>query len=376
MNLYQNIASTDFRDYAKSRGWQQLADAVADGLFVLSNPAFEKRQLVIPINSSLPDYADAISIALHKLAELENRPVTSIISALNEIKDDTLRFRVVDTRNEEKYIPLSYAVSAINGTKEMLLSAACTVLKPQAHHPRLSRSEALELVDKSKFRHTETGSFVIKVSTPVKALDIQGNLFEDELPFVRQTTLVLNNAMGDLVTAIEADTLDNLIDEVKAATAPYLSSNLCKAITNFQEDHNDYDLYIDFSWAGALPVPASMPLYDRIKIQKDYFSRIDDVRRELKNTEQQKIDDVFMATVERLSGEIGDDNNRSGEVILNLYKEGEVIRARTILDAEAYRNADLSHMTAGSFLKIKGKLHQGNQPRNLTDITLVELILP
>jgi len=376
MNVFQNISSTDIRDYANTQGWQQVVEALADGLFVLNNPHHLRRQLVFPIDSAQPDYSDAVSIVLQKLAEIQQKPISNIVAAIEEIKDDTLRFRIVDARNEETFIPLSYAVSALNGAKEMFLSAACTVLKPQIHHPRLSRSEALELIDKSKFRHTETGSFVIKVSAPVRAMELQGRLFEDDLPFIRQTTLVINGGLSKLVSAIQADTLDTLIDTIKSEPNPQISSNLCKAVTNFKEEHGDFDLYVNFTWAGSVGLPSNFAVQNQIKIQKDYFSRIDDVRRELKRSEQQKLEDVFMATVEHLSGDMGNDNKRSGEVILNLYKDSEVIRARIILDAEQYKMADVSHMTADSYLKIKGKLHPGNQPRIFSEVSSFELILP
>lgn len=376
MNVFQNISSIDIRDYAKSLGWQQVAEALGDGLFVLNHPHHYRRQLVFPIDSAQPDYSDAVSIVLNKLAEIHQKSVNNIVAAIEEIKDDTLRFRIVDTRNEETFIPLSYAVSALNGAKELFLSAACTVLKPQIHHPRLSRSEALELIDKSKFRHTETGSFVIKVSAPVRAMELQGTLFEDDLPFIRQTTLVINNGLNKLVSAIQTDTLDTLIDTIKSEPNPQISSNLCKAVTNFKEEHDDFDLYVNFTWAGSVGLLSNFAVQNQIKIQKDYFSRIDDVRRELKRSEAQKLEDVFMATVEHLSGEMGSDNQRSGEVILNLYKDSEVIRARIILDTEQYKMADTSHMTADSYLKIKGKLYPGNQPRIFSEISSFELIMP
>lgn len=376
MNVFQNISSTDIRDYAKSQGWQQVGEALADGLFVLNHPHHLRRQLVFPIDSAQPDYSDAVSIVLHKLADIQQQPINSIVAAIEEIKDDTLRFRIVDTRNEETFIPLSYAVSALNGAKEMFLSAACTVLKPQVHHPRLSRSEALQLIDKSKFRHTETGSFVIKVSAPVRAMDLQGSLFEEDWPFVRQTTLVINSGLNKLVSAIQTDTLDKLIDKIKSERNPQVSSNLCKAITNFKEEHDDFDLYVDFKWAASVGLPSGFAVQNQIKIQKDYFSRIDDVGRELKRSEQQKLEDVFMATVEHLAGDMGSDNKRSGEVVLNLYKDSEVIRARIILNAEHYKMADISHMTADSYLRIKGKLHPGNQPRLFSEISSFDLILP
>ncbi len=376
---FQHIAPTDIRDLAKSLGWLQLPEAIADNLYVLNNLALPKRQLVFPLNSDAPDYSESVEIVLNKIAEIQNKSIGYVMSELNELKDDTLRFKVVDARNENSFIPLSYAVAAINGAKEMFLSAACSVLKPQSFHPRLSRTEAQELVEKSKFRHTEKGSFVLKVSTPVNAMELQGNIFPAEnFPFVRQTTLTINQGLTKLVTAIEADTLTQLVDEIKNGATPEISSNLCKAVTNFQEEHNDFDLYVDFTWASSLPVPANISTRKIIKIQKDYFSRIDDVRRELRDTaqEKKKQEDVFMASVERLDGELGNDGNRSGEVILNLLQEDEIIKAKTILSSAQYVEADEAHMTSGAFIRIKGKLNPGNQPRNLTDVTLFELIRP
>jgi hypothetical protein len=372
---FQHIAPTDLRDFVKSLGWQQVLEAVQDNLFVLVNPNFTRRQLVFPIDSDSPDYADAVELTLRKLSDMQNTPLSAIISLLREVKDDTLRFKVMDSRHEDSYIPLSYAVSAINGTKELFLSAACTALRPQLHHPRLSRVEAQELVEKSHFRHTEKGSFVLKVSSPVNAMEVQGNMFDEDIPFVRQTTLVIYKALHKLITAIQRDTLQQLIDGMKQNPTQEISSNLCKAITSFQEEHDDFDLQIDFSWAAAIPIPTHYNIRNSVRIQKDYFSRIDEVRRELRTTSEQ-MEDTFIATVERLDGDLGEDGRRSGEVIFNLYKGDEIIRAKANLNTTQYGQADIAHMTADAYIKMKGRLHSGNQPRSLTNISLFELLLP
>jgi hypothetical protein len=371
--LYKHILPSDIRDYAKSRGWIFNQATIKDGFYLGSNSG-GGRQLNFPVNTDAADYFEAIDLTLKKLAEFDTKPVDFIISEIQELKDDCLRFKVIDDRNEEKYIPLSYAVSAINGAKDLFVSAASTVLKPQAHHPRMNRSEALELIDKSRFRHTERGSFILRVTCPVKAVETQSNLFEENIPFVRQTTLTINKAVSDLVTAIQADTLDNLVDEIKQQQNHFISSNLCKAITNFQEEHEDFDLMLDFKWSLTQPQPQNFRVVNDIKIQRDYFARIDDVRRDLRNTEKQK-EDFFVGSVERLDGEIID-GQRAGEVILNLYREDEIIRAKVILDAEQYKLADAAHMAAGdsAYIHLRGKLHTGNQPRLLTDISYFELI--
>jgi hypothetical protein len=373
---FKNIAPTDLRDYAKSFGWQLLDKALADELYVLSHPQYPKRQLVFPINTEVLDYEDSIEISIHKLSEITHKPIAVIFSEISELKDDTLKFRILDTRNENSFIPLSYAVTAINGAKELFLSAACNVLKPQMHHPRLSKIEAWQFLEASRFRHTETGSFVLKVSSPVKSLEFQGNLYDKTIPFVRQATLAINHGLTKLVTAIQSDTLTKLIDEIKKSEKPLISSNLCKAITCFKEEHNDFELFVDFDWARELSISTDISVKKSIKIQKDYFTRIDEVRRELRNFEQKhNKEEVFIGTVEQLAGDIDNEGKRSGEVILNLYQgDDEIIKAKTSLNSEQYIKADKAHMTSGAYIRVKGKLHLGNQPRNLTNVTVFELI--
>jgi len=162
-----------------------LQKQLKDKAFVASHPDFDRRQINFPTETTAPDYAEAIELAISKIAALQGKTMASVIAEIQELKDDTVKFRVIDGRNEDSFIPLSYAVSAINGAKELFVSAACSVLKPQAHHPRLNRSEALGLIEKSRFRHTEKGSFTLKISSPLKAFDIQANLFSNDTPFCK-----------------------------------------------------------------------------------------------------------------------------------------------------------------------------------------------
>ena len=114
-----------------------------------------------------------------------------------------------------------------------------------------------------------------------------------------------------------------------------------------------------------------------VRLERGYFSRIDDVRRELRNSERQsKKKEVFAATVEHLAGEIDENGERSGTLILNLMLDDEIINAKTELNAAQYRDADVAHMTKGAFISVKGQLHPGNKPRNLTDVSTFELIKP
>ena len=378
MNLETLIPPTDLRDYAKDQGWVLLKEAAKDRLYVMTNPSFDRRQLVFPMDTTAPDYSEAVMLVVGKLAAMEGRSDQAVIKNLLEVGDDAIAFRVTTPRPDERSLPLAFAGSMVTGAQQLLLASACTVLKPQAHHPRLSRTEAQQFLETAKFRHTQPGSFVLNVSCPVQGLDVQAPLLPDEAeaPFVRRTTATLRKALGELVTAIETDSLDTFVEATKNGANPIVSSNLCEALTRFEDSSLKNSVEIGITWAAAIPKPANEGRISIIRIQHDYFPRIEEVRRELRSKEQH-LEDVFPATVERLDGEMGDDGKRSGEVILRLLlPDGdELVRARANLTTDQYELADKAHMTDGAFVKVAGKLHPGRQPRQLSNIKSFELML-
>jgi hypothetical protein len=376
MNFEPIIAPTDLRDYAKAQGWILLKEAAKDRLYVMSHPRFGGRQIVFPMDTTAPDYAEAISLMVEKIAAMEQRAPDAVFKSLMEVGDDAVAFRVASHRTEERYLPLSFAAAMVAGVQQLLLASACTVLKPKAHHPRLSRSEAQQFLETARFRHTQPGSFVLNVSCPVQAMDVQAPLLQDEFdaPFVRRATLTLQRSLRELVLAIETDSLDGLVESIKKSETPLISSNFCEALTHFEDESLKNSVDIGITWAASIPRPPDEPVVSVVRIQHDYFSRIEEVRRELRSNEKH-VEDVFIGTVERLDGEMGEDGRRSGEVILSLLlPEGEQVRSRTSLNAEQYAKADQAHMTESTYVKVAGKLHPGRQPRQLSELRAFDLI--
>ena len=377
MNLETLIAPTGLRDYAKEQGWNLNKDAARNRLYVMTNAHFAGRQLVFPMDTTAPDYTEAIMLVVEKLAAMEGRSPQAIFKSLLEVGDDAIAFRVTTPRPDERSLPLAFAGEMVSGAQQLLLASACTVLKPQPHHPRLSRTEAQQFLETVRFRHTQPGSFVLNVSCPVLALDVQAPLLPDEAdaPFVRRATSTLCRALRDLVTSIETDSLAELVEAAKNGRATGISSNLCEALTRFEDESLKNSVEIGIAWAASIPKPANEARVSTVRIQHDYFSRIEEVRRELRSKEQH-MEDVFPGTVERLDGEMGPDGRRAGEVILSLLSsDGEQVRARANLNAEQYEQADKAHMADGAYVKVTGKLHPGRQPRQLSDIKSFDLLL-
>ena len=374
---FSALAPKDARDYARSLGWEVLPEALAHGRFVLTHPDMPYRQIMIPMHASVPDYGEAMQIAMEKLAELHGLPLAHVILGVQTAREDTLRYRITSRSWDMDSLPLSFAAALIPAAQQMLLASACTVLKPQTHHPRLHRSEALQVVDFARFNQTERGSFVFSVSCPLNALNVQVPLpHGGALPFVRMTTWTIHRALQALVDAVEADTLDRLVEETKRAEQPLLSSNLCEAVRRLHDDAMRNDVEVSFAWAASVPLPRGYTVRTTIRIQDDYFDRIEDVQRELRATERLQ-EDTFIGTVERLDGEMDEDGCRSGDVIVALLlREGESVRAKLTLGPDEYEIAARAHLTQGAYVRVTGRLHPGRQPRLLADIRFFEVMMP
>lgn len=276
------IAPTDVRDYAKAKGWVLLKEAAKDRLYVMTHPAFEHHQLVFPMDATAPDYLEAVTLVTGKLAAIEGRTPQSVLKSLLEVGDDAIGFKVEPPRRAEQSPSLSLAFvgSMLEGVQQLLLSSVCTILRPRIHHPSLDLPEAQQLIEAARFRHTQMGSFVLNVSCPVQSMDVQ-TLLADQVPFVRRSTLVLHRSLVQLIDAIESNTLDALVETQIKSCAPLISSNFCEALARFEDLSLKNSIEIGITWAAIIAVPPGASSVSTVRVQNDYFSRIEEVRREL-----------------------------------------------------------------------------------------------
>lgn len=131
--------------------------------------------------------------------------------------------------------------------------------------------------------------------------------------------LIVARSVERLVSSVEADTLDKLVQDTKDGTEPIISSNL-------RDEGLNNALEVSVSWAASKPLPETSSVIRPIRIQPDYFPRIEEVGRALRSAGTDR-EDTFIGTVESLNGEMGSDGRRAGEVILALLMkdEGELV---------------------------------------------------
>jgi hypothetical protein len=211
--------------YAKGLGWQAVPNGKRPEIVVFHRPDSRLHQVIIPTDTTFADYDEAVAEAVRKLAEYEHRPAREVLEHLLLPPADILRFREVSPDAETGNLPFDHAVQMIKGTRRLLLSAAHSVLVPQAYHARLSRSEAEEFVHRCRLGQTERGSFVLNVACPLELqLSLPGMEVE---PFARRVTNLLMHSLEALARAADTARADDLFDQTRN---PGVSANLCESL--------------------------------------------------------------------------------------------------------------------------------------------------
>ena len=351
------------RDYAESRGWQRVA-GVKGRLWVLDHAEYALRQLHIPMDADTVGFEEAMMDVAARIAEVETRDIVEVLTGLQHPDADILRFRTATPESAGGELPLVDDINLRQGARIALLAAACSVVTPQLHHPRLSRTEAEQLVQSCRAGQTEWGSYVVTIVCPLNPMERPLALpgldddREKPLPFTRQVTHLLMEATHQLVESIEADSIDEFLD--KNEKSKKLSWNLCDALLRMRPSGRG-KIELSVNWAGTPDVPRPTDLPERITLHTEYFPDIQSVCNRLRPVAERQQDQLLIGTVESLHGKVGEDGKRAGEVVLAVFDEesSEIARARVNLTADENDIADEAHMQGFGYVYFRGILRRG-----------------
>lgn len=347
--------------YVKSLGWRRIPTASA---VVFGHPdAARYDQVVIPGDTQLDDYAERMAEIIVKLAADTGLPVMQVAQDAMLPSADTIRFAWEGAEADAGSIGFVSSIDLLKGAKQALLSAACTAIRPAAHHPRMALTEAEALINSSRLNHTEHGSFVVSVTCPLPPIQ-QSLLGEQDTPFVRKATTILMQSADRLVRAIERSQLDGLLSQ-DPNDGPVISANLCDAILGMQPEGNDA-LRIAASWAPTLPIAAGLTIPRLVRIRKEYLPTIEGIRDQLRPAREIQ-STTMVGTVKTLNGVPGDDGRQQGEVSLIILHDDEPLRVRVELDADRYAVAIQAHQN-NIPVHIEGVLKLGKRSHQVQDL--------
>ncbi len=376
-----DVSPIEIRDYAISYGWILVREALRDGLYVLNSPTNDFRQLIFPIDNNKENFNELAEISLAKLANFTQKTFFKILEEIREVNDDVISLRYYSDSKIINSLSFQEALDSIESTKQMILAASSSVINPSLFHKRMSRTEAVEVLKASRFRHTEEGSFILKISCPVQIeTSYQQSLFEEDnvqKPISRRAFEIINNGANKIIESIEGDYISELFEEQKNSSSPFISYNLCDAIIGLFDDERELPFELRFDWSRAYLRKINSPPFPRsVKFPYSLKTKIEELKSYFQ-PETRDTSDVFFGSVENLYGNVGDDGRRAGEVTLRLYIEGEMVNARANLNSDLYDKAYQAHgIEGGGLVKIKGILRpaQGRRTKSLTDISQFDII--
>lgn len=360
--LARTLTPIAVRDYALARGW--TSDDRAKGrIWLLTHASDPLRQLIVPKDAQDPAFESGMLDVAARLAEIERRTIDAVLADLASADADVLRVRVVSRVAARGEVSLATDVALRDGARRALLASACSVVNPQPYHPRMTKGPAEALLAACRAGQTEIGSYVVRVICPLHAAP-QSSL--DELPFTRQVTISLMRSVRDLVASIEAGTLDGYVDSI--SNHPGMSANLCEALVQMQPASDDQtqeraggEVEITTTWAADPRVgpPSEQEAPSRVVVKAEYTREIERAAQRLRPGSGDSPVGLYIGTVERLDGTVGEDGRRFGEVRLSvLVPDGDTQLARAFLGPDEYALAVEAHEQGRAYVYISGTLRR------------------
>lgn len=338
------LTADDVQSYLRTRGWFSVGD-VRDVAVVYGHEGRE--QVMVPLDRTLGDYARVLGDLVDTLSKVEQRSPFELIEDLSTPPGDLVSFRVRSELVSSGTIPLLDALQIRESQRDLILSAAHSVIMPLPYFPRLGRAEPVELLARCREAQTARGSYISRVIIPVE-------------PTVGR--LPLEDPYGRRVTRLLMDTLSSVQQRLARAdpegllTAPPkgLSYNLLTALASMKPPGERSNLEIGVRWSRGRAQPEAPA---RVSFSAPQFEHMHPLAGALRERAPTTCD--LEGYVTRLSRK-GDQPGVKGEVVVlaNLSDSSTSARVHMILSPDDYKQKAMLAHKEGRPVKVSGILRR------------------
>jgi hypothetical protein len=270
----------DVAAYLRAAGWLD-ATRVPGGAHVWQKETPKgPAEVWVPLDHDLADYAARMAETLQVLATVEDRSELEVLADLTTVSQDVIRVRVLGRDPGGHSLPLEDGVLLVQGSRDMVMAAACAALEPRPLFATRKPTKAVEYLQGVKLGPPERGSFVLAIQSPVPPglhptlPELEGHV---EQPYERQVILTLHGAIVAARQAAEAALLADSLDPFAKAVDAGVSVNLCSALVKVHEAGGEGGIDLGFSWSRRRP--AGPTLAPRLAIPAEAFQAIKEAVR-------------------------------------------------------------------------------------------------
>lgn len=348
--------------YARVGGWAKEEPFGDHSDVYVSGKAPE---IIIPRTQRLGDYADVVSRLIEIFAEAAETDALSLYRNLVTADRDVVRVKAAP-EGANGPVTLDDGVSLITGARDMVLAAACSVRESRPFYRARTNREAVDYMRRVRLGHTERGSCVVTLITPVVPLPMrQASPFgsePDDSPVDRRVTRRLIEAVTAAQEATER-TSGSDAGAFSEAVERGVSANLCDAVATLIKPFGGIDVSLTWTLTCPMPVPR-----ETIRFGAANAPILHEAARSLRKLKPTRLQDRKPKADVRLKGRIQrltrDNLESDGMVTLRTRFEGSAVLIEAELNRPDYDRAIQAHKS-NAVVVMTGSLEQFNDRQRL-----------
>ena len=360
-----SVSSIDprgLRAYLRANGWAKI-EAFGDRGDVYGREGVTS-EIVAPASSEFGDYGTRVLQIADILGRAEERDLFAVLTDLSLASVDLIRVGAQD--EGQRSVPLDAGVTLVSMAREVLLAAACAAVRPQRAYRAGSNRQATDYLKTVRLGHTESGSYVITLLSPVApSLDDgqQPNMFPElaDEPYPRQVTRMLAQGLAATRQALDLANRDAGIGAFEDRVNVGVSANLCEAVAKLVKDRERVGLGV--SWALTRRSP---PQRKAVSFRAQEGPVLAEASRVLRER-QDRPNETISGYVRALKREEGD---HKGRATVKAVVDGALVSVQVEFSPDDYTRIVDAHdrrfdITLDGELRRVGQRWHLDNPRNL-----------
>jgi hypothetical protein len=360
---------TEVASYLVQLGWK-LENADSAWAFYSKVVERESVTLEVPQQMSALDYGRVLRMLIEDLARLEGQNPGPLLRNIKGASLDIVRIAFEGSATKDGRISVKAGQKVYAAARDLLLSAACSVLEPRAVFTKRKPDDAMNLLDRARFGQTEVGSFVLSIECsipPQLQTSLPGTNLDLDAPLERKTSVRLAHALHEAESACRVSVGAGNIDSFRNGIRHGVSANLCEAVAEFFEATCADRIQTTFSFAHRRPISPDVPRL--ISFSPDTTAILREAANGLRAEASYPSTDVE-GTVVKLDSSNADEG---GVIVLRSFIDDRNRDVRIVLSADQYHSAVQAH-DKGSLVRCVGDLGKEGrswQLRNPHDFAVV-----
>lgn len=359
----------DLVAYLRATGWISGTQDSRWAVFTRTHVS-DVVSIEVPLLVGAPGYHRAFSMLVADLARLEGRSEQAVWRDVTSTSLDTIRLSLQGATTRDGTLPVEAGAATLQATRDLLMAAACSAVRPQVVHPTRKPTKALDFCQISRISSIEQGSFVLGIDVPVTPMlqtrfDGVGDPDPDP-PFERLVTGLLARAIAEAVVAAQEAEAGGGVEAFRRRSVVGVSANLCDALGSLLKAAGADQLTTRVSFGVRRPIVAAG---SHVSVITPEIGRIFDEASRALRAEETSYGIEVVGPIVKLESV---NPSEGGIIVLQAEVDGRLRLVRLVVGRDEYAMAVRLHQSM-KFLHVVGDVRRRNtqwvleSPRGLTE---------